>query len=77
MTHQKWHDHPFSQRNQTSKIVVEVKVEGNGKEGLDKILKGWGKQCRGGWSRNIGGARNTLPTMTHKKLFWKKYVLIV
>ena len=42
-----WYDHPFNQRNKTSKIAVEVKVGGNGKEGLDKILKKWGRQCRG------------------------------
>ena len=34
-----WQDHPFSQRNKASKIVVEVKVGDNGKEALDKILK--------------------------------------
>ena len=34
-----WHDYPFSQRNKPSKIAVEVKVGGNGEEGLDKILK--------------------------------------
>ena len=28
----------------TSKIAVEVKVGGIGKEGLDKILKRWGSQ---------------------------------
>ena len=61
MTHQKWHDHPFSQRNQTSKIVVEVKVGGNGKEGLDKILKRWGKQYReGGGGLVIEGVLETL-----------------
>ena len=32
-----WHDHPFSQRNTTSKIEVDVKVGGNRKKGLDKI----------------------------------------
>ena len=40
ITHQMWHDYPFSQRNKPSKIAVEVKVGGNGEEGLDKILKG-------------------------------------
>ena len=39
ITHSMWQDHPFSQRNKASKIVVEVKVGGNGKEALDKILK--------------------------------------
>ena len=38
-----WHDHPFSQRNKTSKITVEVKVGGNGEQELDKILKGCGR----------------------------------
>ena len=32
-----WHNHPFSQRNKTSQIAVEVKFGGNGKEWLDKI----------------------------------------
>ena len=36
-----WHDHPFSQRNKTSKIAVVVKVRGNRKEGLNKIFKMW------------------------------------
>ena len=39
-----WHNHPFSQRNKTSKIAVEVKVGDNGKERLDKILKSLGRQ---------------------------------
>ena len=47
ITHQMWHDHPFSQRNKTSKIAVEVKVGSNGKDGFDKILKSWGRQYRG------------------------------
>ena len=39
ITHQMWPDHPFSQRNETSKKAVEVKLGGNnGKEGLDKIF---------------------------------------
>ena len=42
-----WHNHPFSQRNKTSKIAVEAKVGGNGKEGLNKILKRWVRQYRG------------------------------
>ena len=41
-----WHNHPFSQTSKTSKIVVEVKVGGNGKEGLDKVLKRWDRQHR-------------------------------
>ena len=41
-----WHDHPFNQRNKTSKIAVEVKVGGNGIEGI-KFKKGWGNQYRG------------------------------
>ena len=42
-----WNGYPFSQRNKTSKIAVEVKVGGNGREGLDKILKSWGRQYTG------------------------------
>ena len=42
ITHQMWHDAPFSPRNKTSKIEVEVKVGGNRKEGLDNIW--WGRQ---------------------------------
>ena len=42
-----WYDRPFSQRNKGSKIVVEVKVGDNRKEGLDKILKRWYSQYRG------------------------------
>ena len=42
-----WHNHPFSQRNKTSKIDVEVKVRGSGKEGLGKILKRRRRQYRG------------------------------
>ena len=34
-----WHDHPFRQRNKTSKIAVGVKVDGDREAGLDKILK--------------------------------------
>ena len=43
-----WHNHPFSQRNKTSKIAVEVKVGDNGKKGWTKFQKGevW----------NIGGS---------------------
>ena len=44
-----WHNDPFSQRNKTSKIAVEVNARGNGEKGLDKILKRWGGQYwRGG-----------------------------
>ena len=32
-----WHNPPFSQRNNTSKIVMEMKIGGNGKDELDKI----------------------------------------
>ena len=28
LTHQIWHDHPFTQRNRTSKTAAEVKVAG-------------------------------------------------
>ena len=41
-----WHNHPFRQRNKTSEIEVEMKVGGNRKEGLGKILKRWGRQYR-------------------------------
>ena len=44
--HQMWHNHPFRQRNKTSKIEVEMKVGGNRKDGLGKILKRWGRQYR-------------------------------
>ena len=47
ITHERWHDHTLNQRNKTSKIAVEMKVEGNGEDGLDKILKRWGRQYRG------------------------------
>ena len=33
------HDHPFSQRNSTSKIAAEVKVGGDRKEGSDEIFE--------------------------------------
>ena len=42
-----WNGYPFSQGNKTSKIAVEVKVGGNGREELDKILKSWGRQYKG------------------------------
>ena len=42
-----WHDHPFSQRNKTLKIAVEVKVGCEGEEGLDKNLKRLGWQYKG------------------------------
>ena len=71
-----WHAHSFSQRKKTSKRVVEMKVGGNREEGLDKILKRWGRQYGGGL-HNKGGVRNPLPTISHKELFWKKDVLIV
>ena len=43
ITHQIWHNHLFSPRNKTSKIAVEVEVGGSGEEGLEKILKRWGR----------------------------------
>ena len=43
ITHQMWLNHRLSQRNETSKIAVELKVGGNGKERLDKIFKSWGR----------------------------------
>ena len=39
ITHQMCHDHPFSQRNSTSKIAVEVMVGANRKKGSDEIFK--------------------------------------
>ena len=42
-----WQNHPFSQRNKTSKIAVEVKVGGSEKERLDKIFKKSSRQYRG------------------------------
>ena len=54
--HKTRHDHSFSQRNKTSEIAVNVKVGGNEKEGLDKILG----RCVGniGGFHNIGVVRN-------------------
>ena len=34
-----WHDHPFSQRNKTSKIPMEVKFEATGKRRWTKFQK--------------------------------------
>ena len=34
-----WHNHPFHQRNKTSKIAVEVKVGGNRKDGVGQKFK--------------------------------------
>ena len=36
-----WRDHPFSQRNKTTKGAVRVELEATEKGWLDKILK-WG-----------------------------------
>ena len=47
------------------------------KEVLDKTLKKWDRQYRVGSLQNIGGARNPMPTLTHKELFWKKDALVV
>ena len=47
------------------------------KEVLDKTLKRWDRQYRVGSLQNIGGARNPMPTLTHKELFWKKDALVV
>ena len=44
-----WHNHPFSQRNKTSKKAVEVKVRGNGRE------RGWTEFKKDGIG-NIGGS---------------------
>ena len=45
ITHQKWCDHPFSQRNKTTKRAVGMKVGGVGL-GLDR-----------NWKRRIGNIR--------------------
>ena len=46
-----WSDHPFSHRNNTSKITAKVnvrgEVEGDGEEGLDKMYKRWFRQYQG------------------------------
>ena len=42
MPHQIWHDHPFSQRIKLLKVAAEVKVKGNEKNALGKILKALG-----------------------------------
>ena len=51
ITHQMWSDHPFSHRNNTSKITAKVnvrgEVEGDGEEGLDKMYKRWFRQYQG------------------------------
>ena len=62
-----WHDHTFSQRNNKSKIALEVKAGGIRKKGLENI----------GRLHNLGVVRNLLPTMNHKELFWKMNVLII
>ena len=54
---------PIQSRKQDIKNTREVKVGSNGKI--------WGSL------RNIGGARNPTPTITHKELFWEKDVLVV
>ena len=64
ITYQMWNDIPFSQRNKTSKILVEVKVGDNGKDRFNKMLKSWG--------RATGAVRNPLPTITHTGLFLKR-----
>ena len=69
-----WHFHPFSQRNNASKIAGGESWKQR-KEGSTKF-----KNCGVGniWGLyNIGGARNPPPTMTHKELFWKKDALVV
>ena len=75
-----WLDHPFSQRIKTSKIEVEVKAEGeevkvggNGEEGLDKILKRWSRQYRGAFIQK--GELGAIESL--RELFSKKGVLIV
>ena len=61
------HDHPFGQGNKTSKIEVEVKVGGNRKEGLDKILKRQDRQNRG-----VFITQRMLGTLCQlgKRMFW-------
>ena len=50
ITHQMWHDHPFSQRNRSIEGTVEVGFGGDrgvgGGGGLDKIWKRKGRQYR-------------------------------
>ena len=37
-----WHDHPFSQRNKSTKKAVEMEVGGDGERVVVQILKsGW------------------------------------
>ena len=45
-----WCDHPFSQRNKTTKGAVRVELEATEKGWLDKILKWGGRQYKGGGS---------------------------
>ena len=55
--HQKWCDHPFSQRNKTTEWAVEDGVGGNKEgRGWTKFEKSRGRQYRGGQGlHKIGG----------------------
>ena len=45
-----WRDHPFSQRNKTTKRPVGVELKVNREGGLDKFEKGWVDYIGGGRS---------------------------
>ena len=53
-------DHPYNQRNKTSKIEVEVKVGGYREEGLDETFKRCGREYRGFITYRVLG---TLPQL--------------
>ena len=59
ITHQ-MQDHPYNQRNKTSKIEVEVKVGGYREEGLDETFKRCGREYRGFITYRVLG---TLPQL--------------
>ena len=52
-----WHDHPFSQRNKTTKIALGVEVGGDGEGGVEQNWK------KGGLHK-IRGVTNPLHTHT-------------
>ena len=66
-----WHDHPKKQ---------DIKNRNRG-EGWNQQERGPGQNLVGqvikGGRHNIRGVRNPLQTKTHKKLFWKKDILMV
>ena len=63
--HQMWRDHPFSQRNKTTKGAVRVELEATWKRWLDKILK-WGGGGGGGGEEKGGGVGNIRAGGLHK-----------